>query len=61
MLSAEEKKVLRMVLLEYLLKLIKTLEDGRLNSRRLLKFDEFKTTDTYNQLQREINDYSTSY
>lgn len=50
-----------MVLLEYLLKLIKTLEDGRLNSRRLLKFDEFKTTDTYNLLQREINDYSASY
>lgn len=61
MLPAEEKKVLQMVLLEYLLKLIKTLEDGRFNSRRLLKFDEFKTTEAYNLMQRQINDYAASY
>lgn len=50
-----------MVLLKYLLKVAKMLEDGRFNSQRLIQFDEYKTKDNYLLLHNEIEESSAKY
>jgi hypothetical protein len=53
-LTDEARNIFMMVLLKYLLKVIKMLEDGGFNSQRLIKFDEYKTKDHYALIQEEI-------
>ena len=50
-----------MVLLKYLLKLGKMLEEGRFNSMRLVRFDEYKAKDHYSLIHREIEESSAKY
>ena len=50
-----------MVLLKYLLKIAKMLEDGRFTSQRLIQFDEYKTKDNYLLLRNEIEESSAKY
>lgn len=50
-----------MVLLKYMLKTIKTLQDGKFTTKRLIKFDEYKTNDEYGIISAEISEYSAKY
>ena len=47
MLPKVEKSTFLMVLLKYLLKVVKMLQDGRFTSQRLIKFDEYKAKDHF--------------
>ena len=47
LLPKEEKSTFLMVLLKYLLKVVKMLQDGRFTSQRLIKFDEYKAKDHF--------------
>ena len=47
LLSSDEKNSFLLVLLKYLLKTIKTLEDGRYRSQRFVRFDEYKTSEEF--------------
>lgn len=48
-------------MLKLLLKIIKTLEDERFTTQRLIQFDEYKTGTQYELLLEEIKDYSSKY
>ena len=61
MLDGPEKGTFLMILLKYLLKVAKMLEDGRFTSQRLIKFDEYKTKDNYLLLHNEIEESSAKY
>ena len=50
-----------MVLLKYLLKVSKMLQDGRFTSQRLIKFDEYKTKEPYAFVHNEIEESSAKY
>jgi hypothetical protein len=54
MLDGPAKSTFLMILLKYLLKVAKMLEDGRFTSQRLIQFDEYKTKDNYLLLHNEI-------
>jgi hypothetical protein len=53
-LPPADKNTFLMVLLKYLLKVAKQLQDGRFTSQRLIRFDEYKVKDDYSLLHNEI-------
>jgi hypothetical protein len=61
LLPPEQKNMFLMVLLKYLLKIARTLADGRFVSQRLIRFDEYKVKDHYALLQQEIEETAAKY
>lgn len=61
LLPADLKATFLMVLLKYLLKQVRTLADGGLNSQRLVRFDEYKVKEHFTLLQEEIQESSVKY
>ena len=61
LLPKEEKNTFLMVLLKYMLKVVKMLQDGRFTSQRLIKFDEYKAKDHFAFVRNEIEESSAKY